>query len=70
MAILASRSIGGRPGLFQRIKSSLGGWQISKSAYPLGYLASLDGMRGLMTLGILAARTFLDVFKGRATCRI
>ena len=41
-------------------------------SYPLGYLAALDGMRGLMTLGVLCAHTryllmpgaivFMDIF--------
>jgi len=33
-------------------------------AYPLGYLASLDGVRGLMTLGVLAAHTRILLFPG------
>jgi peptidoglycan/LPS O-acetylase OafA/YrhL len=66
MAFFDVRSIRLPSGIPPRLKSSFGGWQISKSAYPLGYLASLDGMRGLMTLAILAAHTRLDVFKGAA----
>ena len=41
-------------------------WQLKSTArvYPLGYLASLDGMRGLMTLGVLAAHTRYLLFPG------
>jgi peptidoglycan/LPS O-acetylase OafA/YrhL len=32
--------------------------------YPLGYMAALDGARGLMTLGVLAAHTRMALFPG------
>jgi peptidoglycan/LPS O-acetylase OafA/YrhL len=47
-------------------------WSTSDRAYPLGYVHALDGGRGLMTLGVMAAHTrpalvpgaslFMDVF--------
>lgn len=47
-------------------------WSTSERAYPLGYFPALDGARGLMTVGVLAAHTrylllpgavlFMDVF--------
>src|SRR5438477_7513005 len=41
-------------------------WQpkTTARAYPLGYLASLDGVRGLMTLGVLTAHTRPALFPG------
>jgi peptidoglycan/LPS O-acetylase OafA/YrhL len=32
--------------------------------YPLGYMAALDGVRGLMTFGVLAAHTRMALFPG------
>lgn len=49
-------------------------WSTSKASYPLGYVPALDGIRGLMTIGVLLAHTgvsalfdsgfiiFMDVF--------
>jgi hypothetical protein len=47
-------------------------WSATDRAYPLGYVHALDGARGLMTLGVMAAHTrpallpgaslFMDVF--------
>ena len=49
-------------------------WSTSRAAYPLGYVPALDGIRGLMTIGVLLAHTgmsaavdgrfivFMDVF--------
>ncbi len=34
------------------------------TAYPLGYLAALDGTRGLLTLGVLLAHTRMALFEG------
>ncbi len=61
-----------------RVRSSLGwlaqafAWTGNRSGYPLGYYPALDGMRGILTLGVLAAHTrylllpgaivFMDVF--------
>ncbi|OQW55292.1 MAG: hypothetical protein A4S14_13205 [Proteobacteria bacterium SG_bin9] len=33
-------------------------------SYPLGYMASLDGARGLMTIGVLVAHTRMALFEG------
>ena len=59
------RALGRVAGVFRN-------WSTSEGAYPLGYLAALDGARGLMTLGVLAAHTrylllpgavlFMDIF--------
>ena len=39
-------------------------WTTSRAAYPLGYMAALDGARGLMTLGVLLAHTRMALFQG------
>lgn len=51
---------------------SFGGWvrglperiRGKEIAYPLGYMASLDGARGLLTLGVLLAHTRMALFSG------
>jgi peptidoglycan/LPS O-acetylase OafA/YrhL len=35
-----------------------------RPAYPIGYIASLDGSRGFLTIGVLLAHTDLSVFGG------
>ena len=44
-------------GLLERIRGK-------EIAYPLGYMASLDGARGLLTLGVLLAHTRMALFSG------
>jgi len=39
-------------------------WSTGKTTYPLGYLAALDGARGLMTLAVLTAHTRMTLFAG------
>ena len=61
-----------RPRAFARAVSAFRNWSTTEQAYPLGYLPALDGTRGLMTLGVLAAHTrylllpgavlFMDIF--------
>ena len=41
-------------------------WKTDRTAYPLGYMAALDGARGLMTLGVLLAHTRMALFQGAA----
>jgi Acyltransferase family len=41
-------------------------WKTDRIAYPLGYMAALDGARGLMTLGVLLAHTRMALFQGAA----
>jgi peptidoglycan/LPS O-acetylase OafA/YrhL len=50
--------------LLGRIASALPRLRKDQVAYPLGYLASLDGCRGLMTLGVLLAHTRMALFSG------
>lgn len=61
-----------------RVRSSLGwlakafAWTGNRSGYPLGYYPAFDGVRGILTLGVLAAHTrqallpgaivYMDVF--------
>lgn len=51
-------------------QQSPGGWQLAARlrgknvAYPLGYMAALDGMRGFLTLGVLLAHTRMALFEG------
>jgi peptidoglycan/LPS O-acetylase OafA/YrhL len=47
-----------------QIAGFFGPWSTSRAAYPLGYLPSLDGARGLMTLGVLTAHTRMALFPG------
>jgi peptidoglycan/LPS O-acetylase OafA/YrhL len=49
-----------------RLRSVLFGWRVNPADYPLGYVASLDGIRGLMALGVMAAHTDLSLFGGAA----
>jgi peptidoglycan/LPS O-acetylase OafA/YrhL len=39
-------------------------WPARSQTYPLGYLAALDGVRGLMTFGVLTAHTRMALFPG------
>jgi peptidoglycan/LPS O-acetylase OafA/YrhL len=48
-------------GWFRELAGRIRGKEI---AYPLGYMASLDGARGLLTLGVLLAHTRMALFSG------
>jgi peptidoglycan/LPS O-acetylase OafA/YrhL len=50
-------ALGGVAKIFSR-------WTTSRDAYPLGYLPALDGIRGLMTIGVLVAHTRMALFGG------
>src|SRR5579871_4319273 len=39
-------------------------WPADPASYPIGYIASLDGARGLMTLGVMLAHTRMALFGG------
>ena len=39
-------------------------WSVSSARYPLGYMPALDGIRGFMTIVVLAAHTRLDIVRG------
>jgi len=49
-------------------KDSVRGWleriRGKEITYPLGYMAGLDGARGLLTLGVLLAHTRMALFSG------
>jgi hypothetical protein len=57
---------------FARVVDVFRNWPTTPQAYPLGYVPALDGARGLMTLGVMAAHTrylllpgavlFMDIF--------
>ena len=55
---IAARTVAGR------IYATFPRWPTNRTAYPLGYMASLDGVRGLMTLGVLLAHTRMALFGG------
>lgn len=52
--------------LAARLRRVLFDWRINPADYPLGYVASLDGIRGLLALGVLAAHTDLSLIGGAA----
>ena len=41
-------------------------WKINPADYPLGYVASLDGIRGFLAVGVMAAHTDLWLLSGAA----
>ena len=49
---------------FGRFVNFFTNWSTSRTTYPLGYVAALDGSRGLMTLGVLLAHTRMALFGG------
>jgi peptidoglycan/LPS O-acetylase OafA/YrhL len=51
-------------GPFGRVIRFFRNWSTSQTAYPLGYVAALDGSRGLMTLGVMLAHTRMALFGG------
>jgi peptidoglycan/LPS O-acetylase OafA/YrhL len=53
-------------GPFRRVVDTFRHWPTSRAAYPIGYVASFDGARGLMTLGVLLAHTRPALFPGAA----
>ena len=51
-------------GPLRRVLDAFRNWPTSRTAYPIGYIASFDGARGLMTLGVLLAHTRPALFPG------
>lgn len=47
-----------------RVTAPFRNWSTSQAAYPLGYSAGLDGVRGIMTLAVLGAHTRGLLFPG------
>jgi peptidoglycan/LPS O-acetylase OafA/YrhL len=52
--------------LATRLRGLLSRGAINHADYPLGYVASFDGLRGLTTLGTMSAHTDLSFFGGAA----
>jgi peptidoglycan/LPS O-acetylase OafA/YrhL len=51
-------------GALGRLTQFFSNWSTSRAAYPLGYVPALDGIRGLMTIGVLLAHTRMALFGG------
>lgn len=54
----------GLQGAFGRAADFFRNWLTSRTRYPLGYVAALDGSRGLLTLGVMTAHTHMALFGG------
>jgi peptidoglycan/LPS O-acetylase OafA/YrhL len=64
MSVVVDRERGLRGRLVGSLVDVFGNWSTSRKAYPLGYVLSLDGARGIMILGVLVAHTHPGVWQG------